>query len=129
MSRILVVDDNTDVLVSLQLLLECVGYQVYTANNGAEGLQLYREKQPEVVITDLAMPVMDGIEMMGALRAEYPDSRIIAISGFNPDKQADCLSVADNIGAVETFVKPVKPDALLRRIEELVGPPRQAASA
>src|SRR5690349_8733083 len=112
MGKILVVDDNEDIRISMLLLLQCAGYAVRTAKDGFEGLKLYREDPPDVVIADLAMPEMDGVEMMAKIRQEFPASRIVAISGFSERKQADYLSVAKAMGAVETFVKPVESNAL-----------------
>src|SRR4051812_34883161 len=82
MAKVLIVDDNEDVLISMGLLLQCAGYAVRTAPNGSKGLDLYRQDPPDVLITDLAMPEMDGIEMMVKIREEFPRSRILAISGF-----------------------------------------------
>jgi CheY-like chemotaxis protein len=121
--KILIVDDNEDVLISMSLLLECAGYAVRTACNGAKGLELYRADPPDVVIADLAMPEMDGVEMMAKIREEFPASRIVAISGFGEKKQADYLSVAKAMGAVETFVKPVESNTLLRKLNTLTRAP------
>jgi YesN/AraC family two-component response regulator len=122
MAKVLIVDDNEDILISMRLLLQCAGYSVRCAQDGAEGLKLYREDPPDVLITDLAMPEMDGIEMMVKVREEFPASRILAISGFSEKKQADYLSVAKAVGAIETFVKPVESNALLKKLQTLVGP-------
>jgi YesN/AraC family two-component response regulator len=119
--KVLIVDDNQDVLISMRLLLQCAGYAVRTAQDGSEGLRLYQEDPPDVVITDLAMPEMDGIEMMVKIREKYPASRIVAISGFSEKKQADYLSVAKAVGAIETFVKPVESNVLLEKLDSLIG--------
>src|SRR3954471_2267413 len=117
MAKVLIVDDNEDILISMRLLLQCAGYSVRCAQDGLQGLKLYREDPPDVLITDLAMPEMDGIEMMVKVREEYPASRILAISGFSEKKQADYLSVAKAVGAIETFVKPVESNALLTKLQ------------
>lgn len=125
MNRILVVDDNPDVLVSMRLLLECVGYQVDTASNGREGLRRYREKHPAVVITDLAMPEMDGVQFMERLRREDPAARIIAVSGFSASQQRAYLAGRSALATVDTFVKPVEAGRLLSRVQELIGAPAE----
>ena len=80
-ARILVVDDDEVVRLFLRTLLEHWGHDVVEAENGDEGLQYYRAAPTDLVITDLQMPVMDGLQMIKALRGAFPTAKIIAISG------------------------------------------------
>src|SRR5919109_531956 len=80
-SRILVVDDDNAVRLLLRTLLERRGHSVVEAANGAEGLQHYRAAPTDLVITDIQMPVMDGLQMIKELRGDFPAAKIIAISG------------------------------------------------
>jgi len=80
-ARILVVDDDKTVRLLLRTALERRGHAVDEAENGAEGLQSYRAAPTDLVITDIQMPVMDGLQMIKELRGAFPTAKIIAISG------------------------------------------------
>jgi CheY-like chemotaxis protein len=109
----------------LKQTFERAGYEVSMASNGAAGLRLYDSKlsllEPfDVVITDLIMPEMEGIETITKLRKSNPGVKIIAISGGGRNKPEDYLHLAQKLGAACTFTKPVDRDALLRKVSELV---------
>ena len=109
----------------LKQTLERAGYEVAAAANGATGLKLYESKasaaEPfNVVITDLIMPEMEGIETITKLRKSNPKVKIIAISGGGRNKPEDYLHLAGKLGAARTFTKPVDRDALLKAVSELV---------
>jgi hypothetical protein len=75
--HILIVEDGPLLRRLLCQLLERLDYNVTTAANGREGIERYREQEPDLVITDLFMPEMDGLELIQKLSAEFPDARII----------------------------------------------------
>src|SRR5260370_7117598 len=81
MTRVLLVDDDSIVLDTLCQILEGAGYEVQAANGGAMGLEFYQGQRPDVVITDVIMPQMDGIEFIQNLRLIDPLVKVIAISG------------------------------------------------
>ena len=81
MIHILVIDDESQIRSLLKNVLEREGYTVSEAADGAEGCLEFKRKHPDLVITDLTMPEMNGMETITALVAEKPDVRIIAISG------------------------------------------------
>lgn len=107
MYRILLVDDE---YLELQLLLEHIDWAAYgfevcaTALNGAEALRLLAAQQPDVVITDIKMPVMDGIELSARLHSEYPDISIVFLTGYD---QHDYLKSAITVDAVDFLLKPI----------------------
>lgn len=101
MPRILVIDDNTAIRVLLRTMLEQEGYEVVEAANGTEGFQQYQAVPSDLVITDLWMPVMDGLEMLRALRHGVPTPTVIVLSG---DQHA--LAQARRL-TPHTFAKPV----------------------
>jgi YesN/AraC family two-component response regulator len=80
--KILIVDDEEDVRVMLKDILELEGFTTYTASNGKEGLQKFEEFMPELVITDIRMPVMDGVEFVKNLQNLKKDVKVIFISGW-----------------------------------------------
>lgn len=79
-SRVLVVDDEAEVLQILRQMLR--DYEVITAENGEEALQAVQDSPPDLVITDIRMPVMDGVELLPKLRERYPDVPVLALSGL-----------------------------------------------
>ncbi|MFZ1985482.1 MAG: response regulator [Desulfatitalea sp.] len=125
MDRILIIEDDEYVQKMLKQTFERAGYEVGTASNGAAGLRLYESKlsllEPfDVVITDLIMPEMEGIETITKLRKSNPKVKVIAISGGGRNKPEDYLHLAEKLGAARTFTKPVDRSALLQAVSELV---------
>ena len=114
MACILVVDDDQFVRSLLRAVLERQGYSVVEAENGAEGLQAYQAKPTDVVITDIQMPGMDGLEMSIKLRRAFPTARIIAMSGVKGD-----LNMAKTL-VQYTLEKPPCMEELLDTVQQLV---------
>ena len=125
MVRILVIDDEAQVRSMLQGVLDEEGYQVVVAADGREGLELYRQKPCELVITDLLMPEKEGLETIRELRHDFPGVKIIAISGGSRVNQgligADLLKLAKNFGALRVMQKPVELQTLLDTVQEMLG--------
>jgi CheY-like chemotaxis protein len=113
-TRVLVVDDNADMRLTARLLLESEGYVVEVAANGGEALRIQRERPAQILVTDLFMPDVDGLETVQRFRAEYPGVPIIVISGGGSKlpAKADHLAVARELG-VHTLRKPFPPQALI----------------
>jgi len=101
---VLVIDDNPAFLRSLAGLLRAYGIEVVTARNGREGFATFRRTSPAVVLTDIFMPVQDGITTIMAMRRERPGVKIIAMSGGGP--QSDVLTIAKKLGADGAVGKP-----------------------
>jgi len=120
MVRILVVDDDKEVRGMLRQMLERAGYEVVDAPDGNVALKLYREQPTDLVITDLIMPDKEGIETIMELRRDFPDVKIIAISGGGRVGPRDYLRMAKMLGAQRIFTKPLDRLELLNAIEELL---------
>ncbi len=105
-SSLLYVEDEADVreLVSGMLMKNYPGLRLYVAGDGRSGLELFRERQPEIVITDIRMPVMDGLRMASAIRELNPDTFIIAVTAHS---DTDQLLNAIEIGFNHYVLKPV----------------------
>jgi two-component system, chemotaxis family, chemotaxis protein CheY len=116
MARILVIEDERDVGFMLKRVLELAGHQVLSAADGAEGMKLFREAPAELVITDLYMPNQEGLETIMQLRREFPDLKVIAISGN--EAAGAMLTVARALGAVAALQKPFSSDELLAAVEK-----------
>ena len=108
MARVLIVDDEPTDLAILKSLVEQLGHEVHLASDGEEAFKKYLRKDIEVVITDLEMPRVDGVEFIEALQALYPDTKIIAVSGEGPDR----LHAAKRAGATVLLSKPIHSEAL-----------------
>ena len=120
MARVLVIDDDEQVLDMLYESLTREGYDVLRASNGEEGMRLYREDSVDLIITDLIMPEKEGIETIIELRQDFPDVKIIAISGGGRIGTKDYLKMAEIFGVQRTFTKPVAREQLLDAIRELI---------
>ena len=114
MPRILVIDDDASIRTLLRFVLEEEGYDVVEAANGAEGLQQYEAAPAALVITDLQMPVMDGLELLRALQRVVSTPALIAISG-----DQDTLTYARRFTPY-TFAKPLPLRQVLATVHTLV---------
>ncbi len=120
MAHILVIDDDPWVLKIFQQILEIEGHTVSTAVNGQEGLELFRQSPCDLVITDMVMPVKDGLKLIMELEKEYPNVPTIAISGGGVIEPARYLSLAESIGSRKTLTKPVTRQALLEAVNTIL---------
>lgn len=103
--RILVVDDDPSSVDGLRALLAAWGYSVETASNGRAALENLAIARPTAVITDIAMPVMNGLELLRALRTEWPAIPVIVLTGYSC---LDALVIsARRHGAYACLTKPV----------------------
>jgi CheY-like chemotaxis protein len=117
--RILVIDDEPALLKALATVLEGAGFQVFTAKSGREATGKIREHPIDLLITDLSMPHEDGIEIIRRLRKDYPQLRVIAMSGtFGPN----IMTIAQKLGADATLSKPMTGAKLLDCIRKLSHP-------
>ncbi len=123
MAAILVVDDERDVGEAIQAILEDAGFTVVVADSAAEGLAALAAREFDVVVTDIIMPKVNGLELIRNLRAHHSRIRVIAISGggsFGPlSLKPDAISThafiaaAKEAGAEEVLTKPFDMDDLL----------------
>jgi CheY-like chemotaxis protein len=119
--RVLIVEDDADLMQGLALLLQIDGHDVATAGDGASALARCAEFRPEAVLLDLGLPGMDGFEAVRRLRAELgPDTLIVALTGYNLDE--DRIRTA-KAGFDHHLVKPVELEQIRRLLATLDGPP------
>ena len=129
-SRVLVIDDDDLVRGMILCTLTRAGFDALGVSHGGEGMDAYRAAPFDVVITDIFMPVQDGLGTIVAIRREFPDARIIAISGGGFRVSRDFLPDARKLGAQRTLAKPVSPPDLLDAVHDLLEtePPVQTAA-
>jgi DNA-binding response OmpR family regulator len=113
--RILLIDDDETIIAPFQLILQKEGYQVDTASTGRQALEKAKEMEYQMVISDIVLPDIRGIEVAKKIREFNRNIRLIIITGF-PDL-ADSIETID-LGIDEILIKPIKPDELLRAVKE-----------
>jgi len=113
--RILVVDDEDIVRASCSRTLSPEGYEVRLAKNGVEGLKMASEERFDLVLTDLKMPDMDGIEVLRIIKEKWPETAVIIVTGY---QTVDTAVKAIKLGAYDYIEKPFTPDALISAVAE-----------
>lgn len=113
--RILVVDDEDIVRTSCSRTLSPEGYEVRLAKNGVEGLKMASEEKFDLVLTDLKMPDMDGIEVLRIIKEKWPETAVIIVTGY---QTVDTAVKAIKLGAYDYIEKPFTPDALISAVAE-----------
>ncbi|MEE4112967.1 MAG: response regulator [Desulfobacteraceae bacterium] len=107
--KILLVDDEEGIRKVLGISLMDIGYQVFTAKNGKDALAVFREHRPPIVLTDIKMPHMDGIDLLQQIKAESPDTEVIMLTGHGDmDLAIKCLKLE----ATDFITKPINDDVL-----------------
>ncbi len=119
-NKVLVIDDDEAMRGYLRMVLQKEGYEVAEAADGHEGLAACRADPPDLVITDLVMPNKGGLETIGELKRDFPQVRIIAISGFGNDHE---MQAARSLGADHVWPKVDLRLNLLRELPKLMGRP------
>jgi len=119
-NRILIIDDEDRTRMLIRKILEREGYEVMEASNGKEGIKHYRANPADLVITDIIMPEKEGIETILDLRKDFPDVKVIAMSGGGHEEADSYLKIAKQVGAVETMNKPIKNEDLVRIVKNIL---------
>jgi DNA-binding NtrC family response regulator len=119
-ARILIIDDEEQIREMLRQMLTREGYEVAVADNGKEGMKICREQEIDLIITDIIMPEKDGIEMILELRHDFPQLKVIAISGGGRLGPDGYLEMAQKLGAHRTFFKPFNRKEILGAVRDLL---------
>lgn len=110
--RVLVVDDDSRIVRFLSLKLKAAGYEVTTGANGRDCLELVKSANPDLLLLDLMMPVMDGFEVLRRL-GKCSELPVIVLTA-----KSDAFAEARNLGASEFFTKPFNPDELIEAVKK-----------
>src|SRR4051812_2787301 len=119
-TRIVVADDDEQVRKLFGKSLRSRGYNVIEAADGREAMRTLRQNVCDLLVLDLAMPDMDGFEVLRALHEEMPDLKVIATSGY---MKGAFLEAAHFLGAMETLSKPLSPVQLIDSVGRLLAEP------
>lgn len=117
--KILIVDDEPDILELVEYNLKKEGYQVFSASNGQEGIAVAKKVHPDLIILDVMMPKMDGIEACRLMRAipEFKNTFMVFLTA----RSEEYSEIAGfNVGADDYIAKPIKPRALVSRINAIL---------
>ena len=128
MDKILIIDDEKPTLAMFRLLLEAYGYLVLTAENGTEGLEIFRKEKPTIVITDIKMPGINGLTVLQRIKDIDPKAGVIVITGHG---DTDLAQRALEGNAVAFIHKPIKKEALdaaLQKARERLGLPEKISN-
>lgn len=114
MATILIIDDEEGIRALLRTVLEAAGYEVTEAANGRQGLEWYRRRPTDLIITDIGMPELNGLDLIVELTRQFLHAKVIAISGVGGE--TNVLDVAKLLGARRTFRKPFSMPQLLSAV-------------
>jgi CheY-like chemotaxis protein len=122
-ARVLIVDDDEVVRALISALLETMGHEAIAVQNGVDALQSHHLHAADLVITDIYMPDMDGLELIRKINASKPAPPIIAMSGSASARRMDALPTAGHFGAAAVLYKPMDLDAMGAVIDRLLSRP------
>jgi anti-anti-sigma factor len=114
MEKILVIDDEKPTLMMFRLTLAACGYEVLTAENGQQGLEVFNRDRPSIVLTDIKMPGMNGIEVLKRIKETDPAAEVIVITGHG---DMDLAIQALNLDATDFINKPIQRHLLEQAIK------------
>jgi DNA-binding response OmpR family regulator len=117
MPKVLVIDDDEMVLALAQSILREEGYQTLTTADGPQGITIYKEQRPDLVLLDLALPSMNGLEVLRRIRSFDDKARVIVFTGLGSEESAE---VALRYGAWDFVRKPVTYAEFLKRIKSAI---------
>lgn len=116
MPKVLIIDDHANVRLVYREAFENAGYTVVEAGDGRQGVDAYHSDKPDLVITDIEMPELDGHSVISTIREFDADAKIIAVTGAGLHH----LPVAHELGADQIFEKPLRPRDLIKAASDLM---------
>lgn len=127
MARVLVIDDDEDTCDLFSTILRNAGHVVQVALDGEQGLRVFTVWKPDIVVVDMFMPEMDGLETVSAMRRASSPVKVIAVSAgyrfHGRDGGGDVVDRALELGADVALRKPVEPEQLERAVDTVMGSP------
>ena len=124
MAQIIVADDDKVTRVMIRAVLEADGHDLLEAQNGLECLRLLQTCSPDIIIMDVFMPQMSGLEAVAAIRAKDKNIKIIGMSGGGEHGKTPYLNAILDSGANMVVAKPIPSDQLKKLIAEVLDPPK-----
>ncbi|BAI79576.1 conserved hypothetical protein [Deferribacter desulfuricans SSM1] len=115
--KLLIVEDNTDTLLGLKTYFERKGFSVDIVDNGKDAYAMIQDNSYSLVITDINMPFMDGLNFLSKIRSIDEELPVIVITAFS---NLDNMIISFDLGAVDFVEKPFDPDELLKRVNNIL---------
>lgn len=113
MAKILVIEDDEMLLALLQNILGGAGHEIVTTADGPSGIELYKRHHPDLVLLDLGLPSMNGLEVLKLIREFDRKARVVVVTGYGSEESAE---VAFSYGASDFVQKPFESEALIERV-------------
>jgi CheY-like chemotaxis protein len=120
MAHVLVVDDEDQMRKLIRLVLQQESHTVMEASNGKNAIKAFQGAGIDLVVSDVVMPDMDGLELIKAIRKNHPRVKILAISGAGKEGPGLYLNIAKQFGADAILMKPFTPAELIERVSALI---------
>ena len=119
-TKILMIDDNINQYITLKKILDTKGYQVFSANNSSDAVELASKERPDLILLDLILKGdKNGVEVFKDIRIIMPEAKAILITGFGPEEERKLLPSAWQEGIIDEFIrKPIDPEELIKAIEK-----------
>lgn len=117
--RILLIDDEEDLVEMLSFRLRALGFEMLTATTGKFGIKIAQEKTPDLILVDMMMPDVDGREVCRQLKDDIKTSKIPIIV-FTALSRPDLCSIVKDAGALDCITKPFEPDHLIQKINKVL---------
>ncbi len=121
MAKVCLIEDDAVIRKSLSRILQREGHLVQACCNGREGLDVVEKRLFDLIVTDIIMPEMEGIELIRRIRAIHPDIKIAAMSGGGRVGNMDFLKIAKSLGADEVIYKPATKTEFLKAVNNCLG--------
>lgn len=126
MATILVIEDDNQLRHTLHLILDAAGHTVLEARSGLEGLRIFKQEAPDLVVTDVVMPIVNGTKVVQQIARVAPGARMVIMSG---QVRQDFLELTKRFGVVEALAKPFSRDDLLAAVAHALGSARHEIGA
>lgn len=123
-SKLLIVDDQNGIRVLLTEVFNSEGYDTFQASNGKSAIEIVKAESPDLVLLDMKIPGMDGLEILKHIKAINPDIKIIMMTAYG---ELDMIKEATDLGALMHFTKPFDIDELRQTVNSHLRPPGRLA--
>lgn len=120
MKKLLIIDDQLGIRLLLSEVFKKEGYDTYQAANGIEALALIRENEPDLVLLDMKIPGMDGLEILRRIRSVWTSLKVIMMTAYG---ELDMIQEARDLGALKHFTKPFDIDEIRIEVKGVLGDP------
>jgi len=121
LAKVLVIDDDPNIGQVITQLLSDQSHEVILSYSGDDALELLKSEEFEVMIVDIFLPGTSGLEVIQAVSANYPDTKIVAMTAFGAQDDIDLKGFAERYGAITTLEKPFDNEILLKSVSKALG--------